>query len=87
MFVAKKRDFFKAQSAEQLLRALGSARELGLPYWLLGGGRNVVISDEGLEGLVIYDANREQLAFAESAVTISSGFAWRDWWRNAAGGA
>jgi UDP-N-acetylmuramate dehydrogenase len=70
--------FFKAQSAEQLLQSLASVRELGLPYWLLGGGSNVVISDEGLDGLVIFDANREQLAFAESAVTISSGFALAD---------
>lgn len=67
--------FFKASSAEQLLQALVSARDLGVPHWLLGGGSNVVISDEGLDGLVVFDANRERLDFAEGEVTVSSGFA------------
>lgn len=70
--------FFKAQSAELLLNALVSARELGLPHWLLGSGSNVVISDEGLEGLVIFDANRERFEFTESTATVCSGFALAD---------
>ncbi len=70
--------FFEAQSAEQLLEALVSARELGLPHWLLGGGSNVVISDEGLDGLVIHDANREQFEITETHAVVSSGYALAD---------
>lgn len=65
--------FFRASSGESLVKALEAARESGLSRWLLGGGSNVVISDEGLEGLVVFDANRQRLEFAEGAVTVSSG--------------
>jgi UDP-N-acetylmuramate dehydrogenase len=47
-------DFFiRATDPETFLRALNAARELGLPCFVIGGGSNVLVSDEGFRGLAI----------------------------------
>src|SRR3990167_428159 len=45
--------FFEAKSVEDLKLALTSALEFGMPYVVLGGGANVLVSDKGFDGLVI----------------------------------
>jgi len=47
------RYFFEAETAEDLKEALLWAREKGVPYFILGGGSNLLVSDEGFDGLVI----------------------------------
>lgn len=42
----------------QLLRLVRWARTAGIPYLILGGGSNVLISDEGVRGLVIHNRCR-----------------------------
>ena len=48
--------YFAAQTAEQLVTALRAARDIGLPVFLLGGGSNLLASDEGFRGLVVRNA-------------------------------
>ena len=67
--------FFPASSAGQLVDAIDLAHQEKIPFWLLGGGSNLVISDEGLNGLVIVDMNRSKLEFAGDLLTVSSGIA------------
>src|SRR5438132_5118246 len=45
--------FFRARTPEELVRALRAARELEVPYFLLGVGANILIGDRGFRGLVI----------------------------------
>lgn len=40
-------------SAEAVRQAVGFANDRGLPWWVLGGGSNVVIADAGLPGVVL----------------------------------
>jgi UDP-N-acetylmuramate dehydrogenase len=47
------RYFAEARSLDELREALETARERGLPFYLLGGGSNLMISDRGLPGLVV----------------------------------
>jgi len=47
------RYFAQAASAEELRDALLFARQKGLPYFLIGGGTNLLVSDRGLDGLVV----------------------------------
>lgn len=47
------RIFFEAKSPDDLILALTSAKKLAIPYIVLGGGANVLISDKGFYGLVI----------------------------------
>ena len=67
--------FFPASSAGQLVDAIELARNEKIPFWLLGGGSNLVISDEGLDSLVIVDMNRKKLEFSGEFLTVSSGIA------------
>lgn len=47
------RFFIGAKSAEEIVDAVQAAQRLELPYFLLGGGSNVLFSDDGFEGLII----------------------------------
>jgi UDP-N-acetylmuramate dehydrogenase len=48
------RFFFRATSVDELREGLAWARERSLPVFLLGGGSNLLISDDGFDGLVIH---------------------------------
>src|SRR5438128_398504 len=45
--------YYAARDPETLVTALRTAREIGLPVFLLGGGSNLLVSDEGFRGLVL----------------------------------
>ena len=45
--------FFEAESADALATAILTARDAGVPYFVLGLGANVLIADKGVRGLVI----------------------------------
>jgi len=45
--------FYEARSADELADAVSLARELGVPYFLLGLGANILVGDRGFRGLVI----------------------------------
>jgi UDP-N-acetylmuramate dehydrogenase len=47
------RFFVRVTSGQELTDALDFAREKNLPLFILGGGSNILVSDEGFSGLVI----------------------------------
>ncbi|MBI3970998.1 MAG: UDP-N-acetylmuramate dehydrogenase [Chloroflexi bacterium] len=47
-------DFFtRARGAAELVRCLDAAQRLGVPWLLVGGGSNMLVSDRGFRGLAI----------------------------------
>lgn len=64
--------FLRAKTPETLVWAYNSARELGLRYFILGGGSNILVSDEGFRGLVIKSELNEILQDGDR-VTVGSG--------------
>jgi UDP-N-acetylmuramate dehydrogenase len=50
--------FYEATSADSLANAVLAARELSVPYFVLGLGANVLIGDRGFRGLVIRNTAR-----------------------------
>ncbi len=56
------RYLFRPRDAEQLARLLTRARDEGAPVKVLGGGANVLISDDGVDGVVV---RLDQPAFRE----------------------
>ena len=50
--------FCVAEDEAQLLAAVSIARDHGIPWLVLGGGNNILVSDEGIEGLVILNRLR-----------------------------
>ncbi|MGD0014993.1 MAG: UDP-N-acetylmuramate dehydrogenase [Bryobacteraceae bacterium] len=45
--------YAEAGSVEAFVEALGLARASGLPWFVIGGGTNLIISDEGFRGVVL----------------------------------
>lgn len=75
------RFFIDVQSEQDMLDAVAFARSRALPIFVLGGGSNIVISDEGFDGVVISIRmnsitleEREGKAF----VTADAGVVWDD---------
>lgn len=50
--------FAEVSTTDQLLKLVRWARQVELPYYILGGGSNILISDAGIRGLVIYNRCR-----------------------------
>lgn len=51
--------FATVTQTHQLLKLVRWARHVSLPYLILGGGSNILISDRGVRGLVIYNRCRQ----------------------------
>jgi len=47
------RYFVKAESLDDLKKALDLAREKGIPFFILGNGTNLLVSDKGFDGVII----------------------------------
>ncbi len=45
--------YFQALTIEELILAIFYAKKLTIPYFVMGGGTNLLISDQGYEGLVV----------------------------------
>ncbi|MEY4722573.1 MAG: hypothetical protein RLZZ324_86 [Candidatus Parcubacteria bacterium] len=51
--------FLAAKTADEVTRAAAAARDLKLPFFVFGGGSNMLVSDAGVKGLVVMMANRD----------------------------
>jgi len=60
------------EGAEQLVRAVTLAREQGVPWRVLGGGCNVLVSDVGLRGLSIIN-RAGAMSVGEGLARVESG--------------
>ena len=49
----KAKYFFAAKNKEEIIKAVKWAKDKNLPFFILGGGSNLLISDKGFKGLVI----------------------------------
>ena len=74
------RFFFRAGSVDDILAGLAYARERELEVFILGGGSNLLISDEGFDGLVIHIDLRGVVVESEDAdhviVKVAAGEPW-----------
>jgi len=64
--------YFAARKPDQLVVALKTAHALELPIFLLGGGSNLLVSDEGFRGLVLRNAC-EDVEFDGTAAHVGCG--------------
>lgn len=61
--------YFVAEQVDEMVAVLKAAQEMGVPFYVLGGGSNVLVSDQGFDGLVVQMAFR---AIQVRRVTISA---------------
>ncbi len=68
--------FYEATTSEGLVAAVAYAKARGLPCFVMGGGSNLVVSDAGIDGLVIHNASRDYSLVDQQAhqITISAGY-------------
>lgn len=68
--------FYEAHLREEFIAAVSYAQSQSIPCFVLGGGSNLVVSDAGIDGLVVHNACRDlsQVDTAEKIVSISAGF-------------
>jgi UDP-N-acetylmuramate dehydrogenase len=48
--------FFRARTPDELAQVVTAARELEIPWFLLGRGANILVGDGGFRGLVVHNA-------------------------------
>ncbi len=61
-----------ANSSDALVAAVTAALETDVPFYLYGGGSNLLVSDDGFEGVMIQAANR-RITISEYQVTAEAG--------------
>jgi UDP-N-acetylmuramate dehydrogenase len=64
--------YFAARTPDELVAALAIAREAAVPAFLLGGGSNLLVSDQGFRGLVVRNAI-EAIEFDGTAAHVGCG--------------
>ena len=70
--------FYTATSADDLAAAVLAARELGIPYFVLGLGANILVGDKGFRGLVIRNAARAFEFHDDGRLRVESGAVMKD---------
>ena len=67
------RYFIKASSSHILQASILFAREKKIPFYIFGGGSNIIFSDEGYNGLLIYN-DIKHFDFTDGMLTVGSGY-------------
>jgi UDP-N-acetylmuramate dehydrogenase len=70
--------FCEPASANDLALAVSEARELGVPYFVLGLGANVLIGDMGFRGIVIRNVAHHERWTDDGRLWVESGAVMRD---------
>ncbi len=64
--------FYVARKPQDLIQAVQIAKEGKIPFFVLGGGSNVLVSDSGFKGLVIKN-QCDKIFLSEEEITCQSG--------------
>ncbi len=65
--------FVKVKDVDELKSIIADAKLQGIPYFVVGKGSNLLVSDRGIEGLVISLDNLNKLDIDGDAVTCGAG--------------
>ncbi|OGY41127.1 MAG: UDP-N-acetylenolpyruvoylglucosamine reductase [Candidatus Buchananbacteria bacterium RBG_13_39_9] len=65
--------FFIAQDNEDLVRAVTFAKKLKIPSYILGGASNVLVSDQGFNGLIIINQAKDIIFKKDNRVVADTG--------------
>lgn len=65
--------YYRATTAGELAAAILAAREQTIPYFVLGLGANILVSDRGFRGLVIHNRARRLETLADRRLRAESG--------------
>lgn len=66
------RYFLEAKTREEIIKAITTAKENHLPFFILGGGSNILFSDKPYNGLII-KINNKEIVFKKDTVSVGAG--------------
>ncbi|MBM3204940.1 UDP-N-acetylmuramate dehydrogenase [Candidatus Uhrbacteria bacterium] len=64
--------YLVADTSDRMVEAVQHADALNIPWYVYGGGSNLLVTDDGYEGLVIQAANRH-IQISDETVIVESG--------------
>ncbi|MCK9597302.1 MAG: UDP-N-acetylmuramate dehydrogenase [Candidatus Paceibacterota bacterium] len=64
--------FFEAENKEEILKAIKTAKKSHLPFFILGGGSNILFSDKRFNGLII-KINNQDLKIKKNVIIAGAG--------------
>ena len=67
------RAFLHPPTTDEFIRALDLSRDLGIRTVVIGGGSNILVSDNGFEGLVIRAGGRDCEQLSERTIQVGAG--------------
>lgn len=65
--------FVTPKNTQQLVSVISKANELQIPYFVLGKGSNLLVSDKGIEGVVISLSGLSDISVHGDEITVSAG--------------
>jgi UDP-N-acetylmuramate dehydrogenase len=65
--------FIAPTDAGEFASALSWSKERGVPFFVMGSGANVLVHDEGFDGLVIQTVRLDRIEFQDRTVTAECG--------------
>lgn len=63
--------FFVAKTSDDIKKAIEAAKKLKIPYYVIGNGSNILVSDSGFDGIVIKAENRNLEVNGERIIVAS----------------
>ncbi len=67
------RYYLEVESSEKLAEAVATAAELKIPYYVIGGGSNLLVSDAGYDGLIVKVAVKGMTLKNETIIECGAG--------------
>ncbi len=64
--------FYRAKDSQILIELIKFAKAESIPYYIIGGGSNILFADEGFDGLII-KIETEKIEIVEDIVTADAG--------------
>lgn len=72
--IGGKADYFvECKTVDQIKAVMEKVKELGIPYFVLGKGSNLLVSDKGIRGVVISLAGLDEISIQDGIVTAGAG--------------
>ena len=65
--------FVLPQNEDELIFCIESAKKCAVPYFVLGNGSNLLVSDDGVEGVVICLLNMKHIKISGDTAVVSAG--------------
>ncbi len=72
--IGGKADYFvNVRSIEELKKVINKAKILGIPFFILGKGSNLLVSDKGIEGVVICLTSLNDITVCDDVIVAQAG--------------